>query len=171
MRDIEGYENYYAVTECGKVYSKRYDKFLRHGEWVDRYRTVVLTVNYISKCISVHRLVAIAYIDNPGNKPQVNHIDGDKLNNHASNLEWCTNKENSAHAFKLGLRKPSSKTFFKKGFDPRRAAKNKLSNEDVIAIRARSEQKETYRSISKDYPVNESQIRRCCKRETYGSII
>ena len=61
---------------------------------VDKKYGKYLSVNINGKTFSVHRLVAIAFIPNPDNKPQVNHIDENRSNNSSNNLEWCTNKEN-----------------------------------------------------------------------------
>lgn len=68
-----------------------------------KYATVTAYVNGKQKHFYVHRLVAEAFIPNPENKPQVNHIDGNAKNNHASNLEWVTAKENANHAHISGL--------------------------------------------------------------------
>lgn len=65
------------------------------------YQTVVIR----RKTHMIHRLVAQAFIPNPDNKPCVNHIDGNKLNNHVSNLEWCSIQENNLHARQTGLHK------------------------------------------------------------------
>lgn len=67
------------------------------------YLQVNLTKNRQSKTSSVHRLVATAFIQNPKNKPEVNHIDGNKQNNKIDNLEWVTSSENTIHAIKTGL--------------------------------------------------------------------
>ena len=56
----------------------------------------------------IHRLVAIHFIPNPDNLPQVNHIDGNKLNNKLNNLEWCTDSDNKKHAYKTGLMTPGN---------------------------------------------------------------
>ena len=70
-----------------------------------KYYHVNLMKNNIPTITTVHRLVAKAFIPNPGNKPQVNHIDGNKLNNIVDNLEWCTARENAKHAYRNGLEK------------------------------------------------------------------
>ena len=67
------------------------------------YYRVGLRKNTIRKFYSVHRLVAQTFLDNPDNKPQVNHIDGNRENNRVDNLEWVTSSENINHAFQTGL--------------------------------------------------------------------
>ena len=69
-----------------------------------KYWRVGVQINNKQKHLAVHRLVAKAFISNPYNFPQVNHIDGNKNNNHVSNLEWCDNSYNQLHALKNGLK-------------------------------------------------------------------
>lgn len=103
-KEVEGTNGALFVSSLGRVRS-----FLRDGRILkptpDKkgYLRLRVTLNRERKCYKVHRLVAEAFIDNPQNKPQVNHINGDKTDNRASNLEWVTNKENARHAIKSGL--------------------------------------------------------------------
>ena len=69
-----------------------------------RYWRVGVQINNRQKHLAIHRLVAKAFIPNPDNLPQINHIDGDKSNNKVSNLEWCNNGYNQAHAWKNNLK-------------------------------------------------------------------
>jgi len=101
MRDLKDYPGY-AVTEDGKVWSHKTNRFLRPSIVYGGYHHVHLRVNGKTKNKSVHQLVAIAYIPNPENKPQVNHIDNNPENNCVSNLEWCTQSENVKHAARQG---------------------------------------------------------------------
>lgn len=96
----------YSVSNYGNV---RNDKTNRIKEkHIDRYGydIVHLYKNGIRFNKRVHRLVAEAFVNNPENKACVNHIDGDKLNNSADNLEWVTYSENMKHAYRTGLAKP-----------------------------------------------------------------
>lgn len=104
---IELYKNYY-VTEEGFVYSLKSKKYLKNVLNTHRgYYKVSLMLSEGKRDIEVHRLVALAFIPNPENKPQVNHKDGNKLNNHVSNLEWVTDSENKSHGWTTGLYKSS----------------------------------------------------------------
>lgn len=97
--NIDLIENYYEISEKGKIYSKRTSKELKY--WLSPnkvgYPTVMLYLGDKKVKVPIHRLVALKYLDNPNNYNYVNHIDGNKENNHISNLEWCTAKQNTAH--------------------------------------------------------------------------
>jgi len=100
--EVEGYEGLYAVTRDGRVWSYRADRFLKPIKGTDYY-VVGLHKGGVQKSAHVHRLVAAAFCENTDAKIQVNHKDGDKLNNHADNLEWVTPSENRQHAWDIGL--------------------------------------------------------------------
>ncbi len=86
-KDIKGYEGEYKVSNCGNVYSCKRNIILKPSTTKNGYLRVSLCQNGIKKYFSIHRLVAEAFIPNPNNLPQVNHIDENKKNNNASNLE------------------------------------------------------------------------------------
>lgn len=104
-KDIPGYIGLYKVSTFGRIYSLISNKILKlqtntYRRW---YINVWLFREGKCKRITVHRLVAITFIDNIKNKPCVNHIDGVKSNNNLGNLEWCTHKENTKHKFDMWL--------------------------------------------------------------------
>lgn len=103
-KPVVGYEGLYEVSQNGDVRNVKTQKVLIPRNSTS-YSMVALYDNGKRKDLKIHRLVAQAFLPNPKNKPQVNHKNGDKLNNHVQNLEWCTNSENQKHAYKTGLRK------------------------------------------------------------------
>lgn len=116
IKDIIGYENYYEISDNGIVKSK--DRMCTDSLGRKRFRKgvvlspdiaqngyyrITLAKDGKKKQCYLHRLIATHFIDNPKNLPQVNHIDGNKLNNSMDNLEWVTVQENTIHAYENGL--------------------------------------------------------------------
>ena len=94
MKDVVGYESLYAVTSCGKVWSYQSKKFLKPVVAKNGYMRIMLYKDGQRKMYSLHRLVAMTYLPNPENLPEVNHKDENKTNNCIQNLEWCDRKYN-----------------------------------------------------------------------------
>ena len=94
MKDIKGYEGIYGITSCGKVWSYKSKRFLTPMAYDNGYLYVNLYKDGKRKNCYVHRLVAEAYIPNPDNLPQIDHIDNNKNHNYLNNLKWITCRDN-----------------------------------------------------------------------------
>lgn len=135
----------YEVSTFGNVRSlKRGVKQMK--PYTGRYTKVLLPYYINGKrktfCFGVHRLVAMAFIPNPENKPMVNHINGIKTDNRVENLEWCTASENAIHAISTGLRSGL-----------------KLTKHDVLEIRRIfSENKMSQSKIAKLFKLNRCSV-------------
>lgn len=125
-KEVFDYEGLYWVSNKGRVKSKR--KLRKISTKKDGYLYVSLSKKGIVKTFLVHRLVAITFIQKTHKKTEVNHIDGDKTNNHVSNLEWVTSSENTKHAYMIGLQKSHHVKGEKNHF-------NKLKKTEVINIK------------------------------------
>lgn len=164
-KPVKGFEGEYEVSNFGRV--KSLDTIQRRsngrvmcdfkikGKILKPFRTGkgdgYYTVSIHGKFYKVHRLVATAFVPNPCNLPQVNHIDGDKTNNSVNNLEWVTNLENMQHAVRKGLRPLGGKV-----------PNAKFTNEQVQEIRKEYEPNirgKGIKALAKKYGVAYSTIK------------
>lgn len=103
-KDIKGFEGIYQISNMGRLKSFKggpRGRILSNKNSNGGYFSVVLCYGTKRRYTRIHRLVAEAFVPNPHNKPEVNHIDGNKQNNRADNLEWVTRAENHSHAIKM----------------------------------------------------------------------
>lgn len=140
----------YYITDCGTVHSfKRIIPRVMKQQLLMGYPSVEID----GKRYYIHRLLAEAYIDNPQNKPQINHKDGNRTNNNIDNLEWVTNSENQIHKFKVLGRKNNTR---------------KLTDDQVRVIRSSSL---SGRKLSKIFGVSEVIIHNIRKWKSYKNVI
>lgn len=174
-KDIIGYENLYRVSNLGQVYSiggvsipNRGGSFrlsksrvLSLNPFDDGYCRVSLKRDRKQKMFLVHRLVALHFLENPENKQQVNHLDGNKSNNIYTNLEWATKLENQRHAIATGLQ----------DFVGENSPQCILSEREVLEIRSKHIKREYSQSmLAKEYGTTRSNIDNILSRRTWKHI-
>lgn len=144
-KDVIGYEGKYKVSNLGNI--KSLIKNIPRKPFVKA--NGYLSLNMLGKKMYVHRAVALAFIPNPQNKPEVNHIDSDKQNNIVENLEWNTSSENHKHA--------ASQKGYPKGEN---YPNSKLTNVQAAEIRERyiKQQYDTYDKLAEEYGVSRTTI-------------
>lgn len=158
MKDIEGYEGLYAITECGNIYS--YAKpatgaatGMRKARWLKKtnhrgYEYVNLGANNVK---AVHRLMAEAYLACDAVRRHVNHKNGIKNDNRIENLEWCTQEENNQHMWRTGLG----------------TACRAISGDDIKTVRDMYAGGKTLVQIAQKYGVGSSTISRVINKVGY----
>ena len=97
IKPIKEYEGLYSITEDGKVFSHTKNRFMK--TYKSNYEYIRLCKNGVEKHFSIHRLVALTYIDNPNNLAVVDHIDNNPFNNHVSNLQWLSQRDNIVKSY------------------------------------------------------------------------
>ena len=159
-RDIESHRGIYEVSRDGRV---RHKGGAEIGRWISA-GYVIVRLSRPRVQISVHRLVAAAFIPNPDKLPVVNHLDHNKQNNNASNLEWCTQKHNLDHARKAGR----LTTDHLKGRRPSIAA---LTDDTVREIRRlHAAGGWSWSALAVRFDISKRAIGRLLHRETYADV-
>lgn len=154
--------DYYATKE-GEVYSSKTNKLVAKRINRSGYYIVNLSINGKCKTFALHRLIATAFIENKEDFPVVNHLDGNKMNNNVSNLEWVTYKRNSAHAKEMGLLNPA------RGLNSRHG---RFSPDDIRNIRILLGSREySWSKIAKIYNVTKAAIQSIANGTSYSYVI
>lgn len=153
-RELEGFDEYF-IADDGSIYHN--NRKLKTTLDKDGYVQIGITVNRKTKTMKVHRLVAKAFISNPNDLKEVNHIDGDKQNNSVGNLEWCSHAENLAHA--------SANKLFRYG---EQHQNSKLSQQNANEIRKlHSEGNFTQKELAKKFGTTPMVVNRIVRGMTY----
>lgn len=174
-KDIIGYKGLYQISNLcrlkvltktvyatGKKPYEQKESILGGSLNNNGYLVFTLYKNKKKKGYPAHRLLALHFLPNPENKPQINHIDGNKLNNSLNNIEWCTIKENAVHAFKTGLR-----------VNPKGEAHggSKLTDEKVIEIINKYKTGLiSYRQLGVEYGVSSFIVYSIVRRKSWSHV-
>lgn len=166
LREVPGFEGLFSVTRDGRVWAHAREWIAGKGSerehlghWMNPvldktgYHRVRFSLGARRHFPSVHRLVALAWIPNPSRLPQVNHLDGKKLNNAVENLEWCTSSDNVKHAHAIGLHGPR----------PSR----KLTDEGARSLRARHASGDSVTELARDFLIDRKTVYGVLKGRTY----
>ncbi len=140
-KDVVGYEDSYQISILGKLkrsYKTKPEKIIKPIKGHLGYMCYTLSKNAKLKTYRIHRLVALHFIPNPNNLPEVNHKDGNKENYSVENLEWCTRSQNMKHGHSLGL------IFIKKATD----AIKIITDEKLVIIKKMRNKSFTLKEIA-----------------------
>lgn len=156
-QDIPGYGGLYAASIGGSIWShpKKAGGSFRKGRWLNGklthhgYKSITLCRNNQQKTYFIHRIIAMLYIDNPNNYPQVNHKNSIRTDNRIENLEWCTQSMNNQHAFDHGNKSPTI---------GESCGTSKLTEKNIIEIRDMLSRKIPQSKIAIKYGVKQSTI-------------
>ena len=160
-KTIKGYEGLYKVSNEGRIKTE-YGLIFKPSIHSGGYNYVCLTKDKVEKNITLHREVAKAFIPNPFNKKYVNHIDGNKLNNHVNNLEWCTASENMKHAYANKLQESLI------GIDH---PLSKLTEEQVREIKVKLKNKQSMASIAREFNMSPGGVQGIKENKIWKHII
>lgn len=154
-RPVAGFEGQYEVSSLGRVRNTMTGRMLTLGNHFRGYKQIHLFRRkpLRPKTVKVHRLVAQAFLPNPGNLPEVNHKDCDKTNNAVTNLEWVDRMGNYWHAHAAGI--------WQGGSNPNRITK--YSVETIARLRARRLEGRTYVQLAEEFGMNQKYIHRVIK--------
>ena len=170
---IKNFEKYSACTD-GHIYSNDYNhtgkrKILK--ECIDKYGYlyVRLIINNKKYKKMVHRLIAETFIDNIDNKPQVNHINGNKADNKIENLEWVTAKENINHAYRVLCKKPTKKMIedFTQRSRGENNPKSKIDYRTACIIRKDRERGIMLKYIARKFDISISEVSAICTNKVW----
>lgn len=172
-KEVDGYNGIYFVSNLGRIKSVDHyinsrwgcvlkkGRFLKFRKSIKGYIQVSFSLKGKRFNTGVHRVIARAFIPNPLNKPQINHINGIKDDNRLVNLEWCTNRENQIHAVKNKLVNLNY---------GERHHNSKLTNKEVVKVRELHKIGFTNIELAKDYKISATAMSNILRRKTYNNI-